>query len=247
MKYAFAIALAGMGCTVSTTSNFVSPPPPPPSTCATNDAIACGAGAVGYTCSSDRPDDGDTNLVCSAGAPGAGGANYCCVPFGQYFNDCTTDTTIAGCADPAFGFSCSGPTGPADVDVRLACSDAIASGAGSSYCCVPGDGSPECVAAPGAACAGASVGFSCAGNASPAEHDAPMACNGGTAGEAGATTRCCVSFPQSPTGCEEDRAACTSDQFGFSCAGLARPENGNAALTCTSSSAGPSRYCCTLD
>jgi hypothetical protein len=233
-----------LACTVSTTDNFQNPPPPPPSTCAPSDTVlGCTAGSIGYACTSDRPDDGDTNLVCSAGRAGANGALFCCVPFGQSFNECTTDTTVVGCADPGFGFSCAGAVGPADVDARLACSNAI----GAGYCCVAGDVSPSCAPAPGAACGGASIGFSCSASASPGDDDAPVACDVGTPGEAGATTRCCIPFLQSKSSCEENQnVGCTSGSFGFTCAGLARPETTNAALTCAPATSAASSYCCTL-
>jgi len=234
-------------CTVSTTDNFTNPPPPPPATCATSaQVVGCGAGSVGYACTSDRPDDGDTNLVCSAGSQGAGVTTFCCLPFGQSFNECAPDTTIAGCADPGFGFSCAGAVGPADVDSRLACSAAIAGSGASSYCCLPSDVAPVCAAAPGATCAGASVGYACASGASPGDNDAPMACDVGVEGEAGATIHCCVPFLQSTSGCEENQhAGCAEGAFGFTCAGALRPETFNAALSCNASSA-PSTYCCTL-
>ncbi len=244
MKNIFLLLFFVSACTVATDDNFQNPflcRRRAPSA-QTSNVIGCTAGSIGYTCTSDRPDDGDTNLVCSAGKTAAGATAYCCLPFAQSFNECTTSTTIAGCADPGFGFSCAGQVGPADVDSRLACSHAI----DSSYCCVASDIEPSCVSAPAAACAGASIGFSCVSNASPGDGNASVACDGGTAGENGATTRCCIPFLQTESGCEENQhVGCASGAFGFSCAGLARPEDSNASLTCSSGSI-PSSYCCTL-
>jgi hypothetical protein len=252
-----AIATA-FACTVDTTDNFQNPPPPPPSTCAVDTAVAgCTAGSVGYACTSDRPDDGDTNLVCSAGSHGAGGTTlYCCLPYAQYFTECTPDTTIPGCADPAFGFLCvgqttpgvdAGPTTPANADSNLACSTAIPSGSGLAYCCVSSEVNPTCAADPAFTCAGASVGFSCTGNDSPGEGDAPVACSVGTSGEAGSTSRCCLPFAQSPMGCEENQQVqgCEPGAYGFTCAGLHEPQEWNASLTCTALAG--STFCCTTE
>jgi len=246
-----AIALASVtaactACTVGTDSNFVNPPPPPPATCATSDVSGCGAGSVGYSCTSDRPDDGDTDYVCSAGRAGAGSTLYCCLPYAQYFTECGPDTTIPGCADPGFGFSCAGPTAPGDADSRLACSAPLGDANAPSYCCVPRGTSEACVAAPTLVCSGASVGFACAGDASPGDGDAPVACDVEGAGEIGGTTRCCVPFLQSPDGCEEDQhAGCPAGSYGFSCAGLHQPQEWNSGLACAAS--GPSTYCCSLE
>ena len=130
---AFLLAPA-LACTTYTTDNFENPPPPPPATCVIDNAVAgCTAGSVGYTCTSDRPDDGDTNLVCSAGARGADTTAFCCLPYAQYFTECTTDTSIVGCADPAFGFSCAGQTTPAEADANLACSVGMTSDGAMAY------------------------------------------------------------------------------------------------------------------
>jgi len=241
------LGLAFVACTVSTTDNFQNPPPPPPATCSVDETVVgCTAGSVGYACMSDRPDDGDTNLVCSAGTPGAHVTTFCCLPYAQYFTECTPDTSMVGCADPAFGFACSGGASPADADSRLACSSGAPNGSATTYCCVSSEIAPTCAPAPTIPCAGASIGFSCTGNASPGESDTSIACNVGSEGEAGATSRCCVPFLQSQGACEEDQTAgCLKGSYGFSCTGLNRPEASNSALTCTAT-ADPSRYCCTL-
>lgn len=228
-------------CTSTTSDDFQNPPPPPPSTCAADSTVAgCTAGSVGYTCTSDRPDDGDTNLVCSAGRPAPGGTSYCCLPYGQHFSDCT-NAVVTGCADPGFAFSCSGAAIPSDVDSRLACSSADA----GAYCCVSSV-APSCVADRAVACTGASAGFACTG-ASPGANDAPVACAPVGSSEDGATTYCCVPFLQAPSTCEEDdRAGCPSGTFGFTCSGLHRPEENNTGLSCTAAPLAGG-YCCTLE
>jgi hypothetical protein len=247
-------ALLLTACTVNTTDNFQNPPPPPPATCATSAVDGCTAGSVGYTCSSDHPDDGDTNLVCSAGTAAAQGTSYCCLPYGQYFTECTTDTTVTGCADPGFGFSCTGQTSPADADSRLACSAAIPSkgtdAAGFSYCCVSSEIASSCEADTALVCPGASVGFVCAGAGSPGENAAPVACSVGGAGEAGSTTRCCIPFHQAMDGCvENQQVGCLFGSFGFSCQPLHFPTEWNAAMACVQApgnSASTPAFCCSL-
>jgi len=235
------------GCTVATNDNFQNPPPPPPSTCNQQTFTWCGAGSVGYSCTSDRPDDGDTNYVCSAGQAGPGETLFCCLPFAQYFNECTVDTAIPGCADPGFGFSCAGMVGPADVDSTLACSAPSPTSGGEAYCCVPAATTPTCTPYPAASCVGAATGFMCLGDDSPGVNDATIACDVGVAGEAGSTVHCCVPFLQSGAGCQERQdVGCIAGSFGFSCQGAQRPETFNAVLSCESAPSGASTYCCSL-
>jgi hypothetical protein len=139
---------------------------------------------MGYTCTRDRPDDGDTNLVCSDGTPGAAGVTiYCCAPYGQYWSECTVDTRIAGCGGDAFGFRCAGPESPGEADASLACSAGTKSGGDTLYCCTSAVLSPACAADPGVeGCAGAAIGYSCAGGATPEQLDPALACVAGKAG-----------------------------------------------------------------
>ena len=68
---ALLLALGLAACTSQTDDNFENPPPGPPASCTVDPAVAgCSGGSVGYVCAGDRPDDGDTNLVCSDGTPG---------------------------------------------------------------------------------------------------------------------------------------------------------------------------------
>ena len=238
------LPLVLVACTVSTTDNFQNPPPPPPATCAADGTVTgCTAGSAGYTCTSDCPDDGDTNLVCSVGRPAPGGTSFCCLPYGQYFSDCTTSTTVSGCAEPGFGFSCSGAVRPDDADSRLACGVGAVAG---FYCCVSGV-SASCTGDPHLVCPGASAGFVCAGDASPGQGDAPVACLAVGSGENGATLLCCIPFLQSPSTCEEnEHAGCSPNMFGFTCAGLHRPEDSNAHLACSASPAASGSFCCAV-
>ena len=77
---AIALGLAVAACTTQTKDNFTNPPPGPPSSCTQVTALeGCTAGSLSFSCTSDRPDDGDTDLVCDDGAPGVAGATvFCC-------------------------------------------------------------------------------------------------------------------------------------------------------------------------
>jgi len=182
-------------CTTETQDNFTNPPPGPPATCAQVSALdGCTAGSVSYACTSDRPDDGDTNLLCDDGTPGvgadAGGATlYCCAPYGQWASECTPSAHVAGCGAESFGFSCAGATSPDQADTSLVCSQAIAgSGGATDYCCVSFDPSSgvcrcssfsddagACGVAP-TGCSGASIGFACAAGHTPTDVNPLLTC-----------------------------------------------------------------------
>jgi hypothetical protein len=67
-----AASMALAACTTSTQDDLTNPPPGPAASCAPISALSgCVAGALSFSCTSDRPDDGDTNLVCDRGRPGA--------------------------------------------------------------------------------------------------------------------------------------------------------------------------------
>jgi hypothetical protein len=200
-------ALALAGCTSTTKDNFTNPPPGPPSSCAQVAALAgCSAGALSFSCSSDRPDDGDTNLVCDRGTPGDDGSStlYCCAPYGQWATECVPASDVPGCGAQSLGFACTGETAPDQVDVSLVCSQAIRSTSGvTDYCCVPADqasGICRCASfdedagACGTAstgCSGASIGFTCAAGHSPVDVNPVLACDGGAPDAGGAGSYCC--------------------------------------------------------
>jgi hypothetical protein len=193
------LLLCGLSaCTATTADNFQNPPEGPPATCSANAAVAgCTGGSVGYACTSDRPDDGDENLVCSDGTPGAAGLTlYCCSPFGQYWSDCALDSSIAGCVGTWFGFSCSGPTSPDEADASLTCSAGIPSGADTLYCCNSEVLPPTCAGdTTVTGCAGAAIGYSCAGKATPDQSDPSLACTPATGGTPGESPFCCLPAP----------------------------------------------------
>jgi hypothetical protein len=182
----FIITLLLAGCQVSTTDNFVNPPPGPPESCTVIAAMpGCDQGSVAYSCATDRPDDGDANLVCSDGSPGALGATlFCCVPISQYNTECVPDTMVAGCGGVAVGFDCTGGVTPSDADPTIACSREL--GGDGEYCCNTAQPIETCAVDPTVTCTGAAVGYSCADGSSaplPSGFDCVLA---------GAASYCCA-------------------------------------------------------
>jgi hypothetical protein len=244
------------GCTVKTEDNFPDPPAGPPATCVTVAAIdGCEGGSVSYACTADRPDDGDTNLVCSLGTPGPNGTTlYCCAPYGQFYSDCTVSTADPGCGANSFGFACSGATTPDQADPSLTCSRGAASGAQTPYCCTSGTVTSTCAPDPGVSeCRGVAIGYSCVGPDAPAAANPSLACGRGTSPSAGATGYCCLPFAKSAAACDEDDAVpgCGVGSFGFTCAGDATPDATNASLHCGAGTpgtpaTGATLYCCQL-
>jgi hypothetical protein len=202
---AIALGLAVAACTTQTKDNFTNPPPGPPSSCTQVTALeGCTAGSLSFSCTSDRPDDGDTDLVCDDGAPGVAGATvFCCAPYGQWASECTPATSVAGCGAQSIGFSCTGGTSPDQADTSLVCSQAVAGDGGAKdYCCVSfaqtsgvcrcssfDVDAGMCGGTVATGCSGAEVGVSCAGGHAPSEVNPLLVCAGVDGGSAG--TYCC--------------------------------------------------------
>jgi hypothetical protein len=158
-----------VGCQVSTTDNFQNPPPGPPATCKQIDSLdGCDGGSISYSCTGDRPDDGDADLVCSHGSPGPLGATlYCCAPYEQAASECAP-VDVAGCGGVAIGFQCAGSVAPNQADPAIACSGPISDAADNGdadYCCNTIALPDTCAADPTVACGGIAAGYTCAGSA----------------------------------------------------------------------------------
>jgi hypothetical protein len=193
--------LAASGCTSATQDNFTNPPAGPPSSCAPVTSLAgCTQGALSYSCTGSRPDDGDTSIVCDDGLPGLDGATlYCCAPYAQWASECIPKSTIAGCGAQSIGFSCSGGTSPDQADTSLVCSAALSGDDGTrDYCCISFDQSSgvcRCASFAESAgtcgvnateCSGAAIGFACAGSHTPADVNPLLDCvahDGGSNGD----------------------------------------------------------------
>jgi hypothetical protein len=186
-------ALVFAACQSNTNDNFTNPPGLPPTTCAISSAVEnCFGGSVGYTCTSDRPDDGDISLVCDDGTPGAAGMTiYCCAPYGQYWSDCNVDTSITGCVGTSFGFRCTGPEAPSDADSSLTCDTGVTSGSDTLYCCNSAVLPPTCAqnTTVQSECAGVAIGYACTGSDSPATSDPSLTCS--PVADAGPGAYCC--------------------------------------------------------
>ncbi len=196
LSASFAGLLGLVACTAATEDNFTNPLPGPPPSCTQVPALAgCSEGSLSYSCANNRPDDGDTNLVCDQGTPGVdfeGGVPtlFCCAPYGQWASECTP-TTVPGCGAESLGFSCSGETSPDQVDTSLVCSQAVPNSSGmNDYCCISFNQSSGvcrcasfdevagmCGVAAVVGCSGATIGFTCAVGHAPTEANPLLACS----------------------------------------------------------------------
>ncbi len=196
MRTTFSILVFATACQVTTTDNFANPPPGPPDSCTVIASLTgCDQGSVSYACKSDRPDDGDPNLACSNGTPGAPGTTlYCCAPYAQADSECAPDTALAGCSGVAIGFSCTGggdpSTSPSDADPTIACSAAMQGDGAKQYCCNTAAPIATCAIDPTIACLGIEVGYSCTGSDVPLPSG--FACAAQPASVAGQTSYCCA-------------------------------------------------------
>jgi hypothetical protein len=124
-------AMAGTGCTASTTDSGA--------TCAPDDTVPC-SGASGFSCSgNDSPDEDDPSLSCSVGVLDSdGNIDYCCLSGVTFVSSsCSPDAAVADCQPGSYGFSCSDPSeAPEDSDSSLTCSTGVDEGNGLiAYCC----------------------------------------------------------------------------------------------------------------
>jgi hypothetical protein len=215
--------------------------------CSTDPSLRCSPG-TGYSCSGNvTPEDTDPTLACSSGLGLASGlVGYCCVPGGlPTGSSCAADASVAGCQLGSFGYSCTGTTRPEDVQSTLVCSDGVANGSSTDYCCIAGFTSTTCtpdVSIQG--CVGASFGFRCTGTASPSATDASLTCSTGTPDAAANTLDYCC---QTTNACIADGSVtgCVAGSTGYSCTGTATPD---PALNCSTgapgTTSGTTIYCC---
>jgi hypothetical protein len=244
-----------LACNETSSNNFTTQAPP--DTCTPQaDVTGCNSGETGYACTgSQAPDDGDNELVCDDGSPGASGTTlYCCLTYAQRYSDCSADDGISGCQG-GYGFSCTGATSPDMADTFLGCKktsgDIEPDGGGpGTYCCLSVTTPASCVPRPSLACDGASVGYACTGTDTPDSIDTSVVCSRSASSVSQATGYCCLTYPQSPEGCQESLHVedCSSDSYGFSCADGTTPQSAQPALSCTKgpSGNGQTSYCCTL-
>jgi len=195
------------GCTAMTQDNFANPPPGAPPTCSPVAMFAgCAAGAISYSCTGQRPDDTDPNLVCDEGTAGVDGQGsavlYCCAPYAQWASGCTP-AAVARCGKASIGFSCSGRTSPDEADMSLVCSESLkADGGTREYCCVSFDQTSgvcrcssfdedagSCGVAAVSGCTAAAIPFTCSPTGSPSDIDPLLDC---TAADGSDGAYCCT-------------------------------------------------------
>jgi hypothetical protein len=169
------------------------------SSCGQDDSVTCPTpGSFGFSCAgSDTPDQTDPTLTCTAGT--ADPTQFCCISgiAGDtggssgggtivITTGCTVDASVAGCADPSTGYSCTGTDPPDQADPTLSCSIGVADATDATlldYCCLTGitfvagtcaqDDSITCPT-PG------SFGFSCDGTDTPEQTDPSLTCTAGS-------------------------------------------------------------------
>ncbi len=158
-------------------------------TCSPDSTVAgCTGSSSGFSCTgTDRPDD-TASLICSEGVAGSGDTLYCCSDLTTP-STCMPDDTVTGCAGNSYGFSCTGSDAPDMTDTSIICSDGIATGSDTIYCCVDNtdascaeDDTLNCTT-PG------SFGFSCTSSAAPT--DPTLTCSAGTPDTDGTSTDFC--------------------------------------------------------
>lgn len=242
----FLFLVSGSGCTTTATINAGTT-----GDCAANSSVVCEQG-TGYSCSGDRtPDQTDATLACSSGEPFAGGSllAFCCSATGfPTSSTCSADSSVVGCQAGSYGFSCTGQTRPESVDSTLVCSDGVASGSATDFCCITGYSSTNCVAdSTVQGCQGTTYGFHCTGSTSPSATDPSLTCSAGTPGVANDFLYCCET-PQGTTtsscGADPNVTGCTTGSTGYTCTGAATPD---ASLNCSTGVPGigsTTVYCC---
>lgn len=182
--------------TTTVTGDAGGPPPPPPCCCTMDATLACSGDSFGVTCPRGATPEGSFGvgqpLSCSDPLPGAETDGYCCIEsYGG--GRCWSDLLVAGCEYPSLGFSCSGSDPATDIDPGLSCKGGAPDPASGTtpYCCQTTGGT----CAPDQSVAGCdipSVGFSCAGTATPVDADPSLTCSAGAVDQTtGDTLFCC--------------------------------------------------------
>jgi hypothetical protein len=232
------------GCTVTATTGSSS-------TCAADDSVIGCGGAQGYSCTgADSPDESNSALNCSSGTLSSDATLYCCIDDSQVTGGCTIDSSIVGCVNGSFGFSCTTGDRPETGDSSLVCSSGTATASGTDYCCVTGVvPSTGCSEDTTVSC-GTAIGFSCTGTTGPDASDSALSCGAGVPGSASGTTAYCCSTTSTMAGsCVAGaEVACAAPTIGYSCAGGLTPTAADGtALSCgagVDDGNGSLGYCC---
>src|SRR5579863_2972465 len=204
----FSLLLGGAGCSASVTVD----------TCSASSSVVCNPGEDGFSCTgSATPAAADG--TCSAG-PSAG--DYCCSSGGATIvitTGCSMDSSVAGCASPSTGYSCTGTVPPDEMDPTLSCSIGVVDptvAADLVYCCLTGEdfkagtcGQDDTITSicttPG------SYGFKCAAMDSPDQTDASLTCSSGVPDSDGSSTDFCCTAGGGSTSTIVITAGCSVD------------------------------------
>jgi hypothetical protein len=179
---------------------------------------------------------------------------------------CSMDSSVAGCASPSTGYSCTGTVPPDEMDPTLSCSIGVVDptvAADLVYCCLTGEdfkagtcGQDDTITSicttPG------SYGFKCAAMDSPDQTDASLTCSSGVPDSDGSSTDfCCTAGGGSTStivitaGCSVDPTVtgCSGTSTGYSCTGTDPPDQADPTLECSIGVADPTTatdldYCC---
>ncbi len=105
-------------------------------TCMVDPTVTCSGTSRPWSCTGAvSPSTMNVMYACSVGLPLANGVTaYCCLANAS--TTCSQDSTVQGCADNSFGFSCSGTDSPDQANTLLMCSTGVAGNGGTTlYCC----------------------------------------------------------------------------------------------------------------
>jgi len=161
---------------------------------------------------------------------------------------CSLNSAVS-CSGGADGYTCTGAALPSDTDASLDCSNGVADGADTDFCCLTFTATTTCARdATVSSCAPGSYGFSCTGSDTPDQADASLVCSGGVPGNAGSTLFCCSLGGTTTPSCAQDPAVtgCLAGSMGYSCVGSDTPEQSDGSLVCSTGTPGNgnTEYCC---
>jgi hypothetical protein len=159
---------------------------------------------------------------------------------------CNADAQVA-CTGNLVGYSCQGAALPQQDDPTLSCGTGVSEPNGDTgFCCGVQAGS-GCAVDASTSCTDGSTGYSCAGMETPTDSDPTQSCGAGVSDNNGNSLYCCITTTTSSCAPDSTVAGCSGGSYGFSCTSTDAPSDGNPALTCSDSTAGPdgaSLYCC---
>jgi hypothetical protein len=164
----------------------------------------CASGTYGYSCTPDSPppDYSVSSIVCSIPAVTSTADDYCCATLSATSSStCSQDSSVTGCQDGSFGFSCTGTDTPdQSYSTDLSCSDGVVGqdafgNDATLYCCLYSSSSTtpsSCVPDSTVTCNGGAAGYTCLqGDPSPEAADSSLTCSDPTT-QNGFDMYCCT-------------------------------------------------------